>query len=180
MRLSEQNATIIQLRIVTHLLSKDYLPIIKKLQQQSGVLPETLKKNPTFLKMASNIFYLGRNSKTKERGLQVSGNSINVINDLKKIISARSIEELNSLIDGSPYGDPAFGIDNVTDNQDVRKIKAFAIAFHTIVKKVTNNTTTTNLKKLAKNTVKAYTGFSNAVSNPGNTADILAQPFKNN
>ena len=82
----------------------------------------------------------------------------------------------NSLIDGSGYGDPAFGIDNVTDDQDVRKVRAFAIAFHTKVKELTNKTL--NLKQLAKNTVKAYTGFSNAVSNPGNTADILAQPFK--
>lgn len=171
------------MEIVSHLLSKNNLPIIQRLQKQTNILPANLLKDPAFLKMASNIFYLGR-SNNKDRSLQVVGNNIiSITSDLQKISSARSVEELNSIINGSPYGDPAHGIDNVTNNQGLQKIKAFATAFHTIVKAIPNRNKKSlkqKAKDLVKNPARAFSNFSNAVSNPGNTADILAQPFKNN
>lgn len=181
MRLSEQAVTSRQVQLVTHLVSKDNLPIIQRLQQESGILPQTLLKDPAFLQMASNIFYLGRTN--KDRNLQMLGNTINTMSDLQKIRSVRSIEELNDLINGSAYGDPAFGINNATNNQDLRKIKAFATAFIRIAKLIPNRNKKSlkqKAKDLVKNPAKAFSDFSNAISNPGNTADILAQPFKNN
>ena len=185
MRLSEQNVTKTQLAILTQLTNQKYLPILKSLQGETGILPQNLIRDPAFVKMMSNIFYLGRSS-NGERGLTISGSVNDIKRDLKKIISATNMQELNNAISSSGYGDPAFGINDASSDQDMQKIQAFAKTFTAILNRdqttfskfVKTNKTVQKAKDYVRNPAKAFSDFSGAVSNPGNTADILAQPFK--
>ena len=127
---------------------------------------------------------MGRSS-NGEKGIGIAGNTNNMLRDLAKISNSNNIADINQAINTSSYGDPFFGVDEISSPDELKKFQAYAKGMTAIINKdklslkkfVKTNKTIQKGLDYVKNPGKAFGDFRSAVDNPGNTDDILSKPF---
>jgi len=168
-------------------LTNQHLATLQAIQGETGIAPSRLIQSPRFIKIVTNIFRIGRDANGKS-GIGIRGNVNNILRDLAKVEKAQSIDDINREINTSSYGEPFFNVDDVSNENQAKLVKAYAKGMIDIINKdklsfskfVKRNKTVQKAINYAKNPASAFSDFRNAVDNPGNTDDILSKPFTNN
>lgn len=165
-------------------LTNQHLATLQAIQGETGIAPRRLIQSPRFIKIATNIFRIGRDANGKS-GIGIRGNVNNILRDLAKVEKAQSIDDINKEINSSTIEDPFFGVDDVSNEDQVRLVKAYAKGMIDIINKdklsfsrfMKTNKRVQKAIDYVKSPGKAFSDFRNVVDNPGNTDDILSKPF---
>lgn len=164
-------------------LTNQHLATLRAIQGETGIAPDRLIKSPRFRKMVTNIFRIGKDASGKS-GIGIQGNVNAILKDLAKIENALSIDDINREINSSTIEDPFFGVDDVSNENQAKLVKAYAKGMIDIINKdklsfsrFKTNKTVQKAVDYVKSPGKAFSDFRNVVDNPGNTDDILSKPF---
>jgi len=168
-------------------LTNQHLQTLRAIQGETGIAPNRLIQSPRFRKIVTNIFRIGGDS-AGNKGIGLTGDINKIMRELAKVEKAQSIDDINREINTSSYGEPFFNVDDITTEEQMKMIKAYAKGMIDIINKdklsfskfMKRNKTVQKAINYAKNPASAFSDFRNAVDNPGNTDDILSKPFTNN